>query len=296
MVHTGPGDDGIRVLYVEDDAPLRELVSTQLERADDGLTVTTAADAASGLDRIREGCGSDGEGGDGDGDAEDGGGTDGNGDDEGGRDGNAEDGVGTDRIDCVVSDYDLPDRDGLALLADVQDLAPNLPVFLYTAKGSEEVAAEAIRAGVTGYLRKGTGPAQYALLANRIRQGVGRARAERRLRRRATALDTAREGICILDGNGRVEYANDAYLDLYGYEREALLGESWQSLHPDDEVDVVETRVLDEVDDEGGWTGESVGLRADGSTFPEWKSIAPLADDGLVIVVADSRRLADVGE
>jgi hypothetical protein len=43
---------------------------------------------------------------------------------------------------------------------------------LFTGKGSETVASEAISAGVTDYLQKGTGTDQFVILANRIENAV----------------------------------------------------------------------------------------------------------------------------
>ena len=84
-------------------------------------------------------------------------------------------------IDCVVSDYDMPGRNGIEFLATVRETRPDLPFILYTGKGSEEVAGEAISAGVTDYLRKDTGPEQYSILANRVANAVEGCRAQRRL-------------------------------------------------------------------------------------------------------------------
>ena len=92
-------------------------------------------------------------------------------------------------VDCVVSDYDLEDCTGLAFLRSVRDTHPDLPFVLFTGKGSEAVAADAISAGVTDYLQKG-GREQYALLANRVERAVDAARAERELER--TREKTAR--------------------------------------------------------------------------------------------------------
>src|SRR6056297_566272 len=50
-------------------------------------------------------------------------------------------------FDCVVSDYEMPQKDGLEFLADVREAAPDLPFVLFTGKGSEEIASEAISAG-----------------------------------------------------------------------------------------------------------------------------------------------------
>ena len=85
-------------------------------------------------------------------------------------------------VDCVVSDHDLEHRTGLAFLRTVRDTHPDLPFVLFTGKGSEAVAADAISAGVTDYLQKG-GREQYARLANRVERAVDAARAERELER-----------------------------------------------------------------------------------------------------------------
>ncbi|WP_227131135.1 hybrid sensor histidine kinase/response regulator [Halorubellus salinus] len=85
-------------------------------------------------------------------------------------------------VDCVVSDYDLERRTGLAFLKTVREDHADVPFVLFTGKGSEAVAADAISAGVTDYLQKG-GREQYALLANRVENAVDAARAERELER-----------------------------------------------------------------------------------------------------------------
>ena len=85
-----------------------------------------------------------------------------------------------DRFDCVVSDYQMPERDGLEFCVDVREAYPDLPFILFTSKGSEEIASEAISVGVTDYLQKGSGRERYALLANRLENAVERARSKRR--------------------------------------------------------------------------------------------------------------------
>lgn len=77
-----------------------------------------------------------------------------------------------DTPDCVVSDYEMPGIDGLEFLAQVRDDYPELPFILFTGKGSEAVASEAVSAGVTDYLQKQGTSEQYELLANRIRNAV----------------------------------------------------------------------------------------------------------------------------
>ena len=86
-------------------------------------------------------------------------------------------------VDCVVSDYDMERKDGIEFLETIREEYPDLPFILFTGKGSEEVASEAISAGVTDYLQKKMGSEQYKLLANRVRNAVEQYRATKRAAR-----------------------------------------------------------------------------------------------------------------
>ena len=84
-------------------------------------------------------------------------------------------------VDCVVSDFDMPGADGLELLESVRRADPGLPFVLFTGKGSEEIASEAISAGVTDYLQKGAGRDRYEMLANSVANALERRQVERDL-------------------------------------------------------------------------------------------------------------------
>jgi len=94
------------------------------------------------------------------------------------------------RFDCVVSDYDMPGENGIEFLEAVRERDPELPFILYTGKGSEEIASDAISAGVTDYLQKGSGAEQYTLLVNRIRNAVDAHRSQRKLDERTRRLES----------------------------------------------------------------------------------------------------------
>jgi len=85
-------------------------------------------------------------------------------------------------IDCIVSDHEMPAMTGLELLEEVRAQEPELPFILFTGKGSEEIASEAISAGVTQYLQKKPGQDRYTLLANQITNAVSQHRTETELR------------------------------------------------------------------------------------------------------------------
>ena len=199
----------------------------------------------------------------------------------------------TGEFDCVVSDYDLPGTDGIELLEAVRAERPGLPFVLFTDQGSEGVASDAISAGVTDDLRKGSGPEQYRLLASRIRNAVERTRAERARTRHLEAIETAREGISILDDDGVFIYVNEAYADLYGYDPDAMVGEHWELVSPDDGVETVRTEVLPAVETDGYWHGETTGLRADSTTFWEDHVVSRTDRGDLVCTVRDRSERRD---
>ncbi|MFB6219074.1 MAG: PAS domain S-box protein [Halobacteriaceae archaeon] len=121
-------------------------------------------------------------------------------------------------IDCVVSDYQMPEMDGLEFLERVRERDPDRPFILFTGKGSEEIAAEAVSAGVTDYLQKEAGTEQYALLANRIENVVAQSRYERALeaseRRYRQLVEQSPDAIVVYQET--VVYANEAAADLLG--------------------------------------------------------------------------------
>lgn len=124
---------------------------------------------------------------------------------------------------CIVSDYDMPGRNGLELLRSVRAEYPELPFVLYTGKGSEEIAAEAINAGVTGYLQKG-GPDQHRRLANRVRHAATEHCARIESERYSTVLRALGYPVYVVNEDAAFEYVNEAFLELTGYEREEIIG------------------------------------------------------------------------
>src|SRR6266508_1289040 len=59
-----------------------------------------------------------------------------------------------DRADAVVTDFSMPDMDGMELLRAVHERDESLPVILLTAHGSERLAVRAIKAGAYEYVPK----------------------------------------------------------------------------------------------------------------------------------------------
>ena len=134
-------------------------------------------------------------------------------------------------VDCLVSDYDPPEQNGIELLETVRDEYPALPFIIYTARGSEAVASEAISAGVTDYLRNEPGVEQHAELATRITDAVEHHRLKQATTEQNRALqsyermvNSMQETACIYDAEGRFETVNEALAEWYDTTRADLEG------------------------------------------------------------------------
>ena len=73
-------------------------------------------------------------------------------------------------LDCLVSDYQMPGMDGLALLDAVRETHPDLPFVLFTARDIEQIASDASSNGVDEYVQKRCDREQYRTLAHYIRK------------------------------------------------------------------------------------------------------------------------------
>jgi PAS domain S-box-containing protein len=156
-------------------------------------------------------------------------------------------------FECVVSDYQMPEMDGLELLSAVREHRPHVPFILFTGKGSEEIASDAVSAGVTDYIQKRTGSEQWEMLANKIRRGVDHYRTERELReseqRYRTLVERSHDGIFIYQDEAFV-FVNERCAEISGYEREEILGRHISEAVPSDETDRVLRMARRRADDE----------------------------------------------
>jgi PAS domain S-box-containing protein len=141
-------------------------------------------------------------------------------------------------FDCIISDYDMPSQNGIEFLEAVRNEYPDLPFILYTGKGSEEIASEAISAGVTDYLQKGSGTDQYVVLGNRIKNAVKQFRSQqaltkrnRELRRYKQMINSMHEAACIYDSEGRFDLVNEYLAEWYNSTPEELAGNQSVLIH-----------------------------------------------------------------
>ncbi|WP_267640081.1 response regulator [Haloarchaeobius amylolyticus] len=197
-----------------------------------------------------------------------------------------------DSPDCIVSDYDMPEMNGLALLREVREREAEIPFVLFTGKGSEEVASEAISAGVSDYLQKSGGLEKYEILANRVRNLVEKYHAERRSRQLMAAIESVGQGVSLLNPAGEFVFANDAYATCFGYEPDELVGEHWSLLYETD-ADIEHMHgVVESIPENGYWTGQTRQVRKDQSKVLLNHQLAFAQDRTMICTVGEPRDAA----
>lgn len=197
------------------------------------------------------------------------------------------------QVDCIVSDYQMPEMDGVELLEHVRADYPDLPFILFTGKGSEEVASEAISAGVTDYLRKEGGVDEYAVLAQQVKSAVEHRRA---IERFEGFLESAPDATIIVDTDGRITVVNEQTEKLFGYEEADLIGEPIELLIPErhraQHVSHRERYVRSPDTRPMGANLDLYALHNDGTEFPVDISLSPVQIGDHVEVMAAIRNIS----
>lgn len=104
----------MEVLFVDDEPDIVEQAKIFLEKIDNGLNIDTATSAEEGLKKFE-----------------------------------------IKDYDAVISDYQMPEMDGLDFLETVREgRKSNVPFIIFTGKGREEAAMEALNLGLTDICRR----------------------------------------------------------------------------------------------------------------------------------------------
>lgn len=92
------------------------------------------------------------------------------------------DAVGIREYDVIISDYEMPLMNGIELLKKLRTEGNTTPFIIFTGRGREDVASEALNSGASFYLQKGGDPkAQFDELINMAERAISHKRAEEEL-------------------------------------------------------------------------------------------------------------------
>ncbi|KXB01032.1 hypothetical protein AKJ45_01185 [candidate division MSBL1 archaeon SCGC-AAA261F19] len=124
---------------------------------------------------------------------------------------------------------------GIKFLKNVRERDDDIPFIIFTGKGREEVAMEALNLGADRYFQKGGNPkSRFTILANAVVNEVKRRRAEARWRKSEKKFRklfmAIPDLIFILDKKGAIKDVNDAVCRKSGFDKEEIVGTSIREL------------------------------------------------------------------
>ena len=135
--------------------------------------------------------------------------------------------------DIILSDYNMPNFDGLSALKITLNLSPITPLIIVTGSVNEDTAVECMKAGASNYVIKEQikrlGPAIiHALEEKKIKQeNISYQNALIESERRYRSLfELSPLGMCLMNDKGIIREVSDNICKMVGYSKEELIGQS----------------------------------------------------------------------
>lgn len=172
------------------------------------------------------------------------------------------------QYDAIVSDYEMPQMNGIAFLKKLREGGNNTPFVIFTGRGREEVVIEALNSGADFYIQKGGDPtSQFVELTHKIRLAISRRKAEEELRQAyeriaaseeklrqqfeelaktelqvrqreikyRTLVEVNRDIIYSFDPDGIIRYMSPQTTSHLGFDPDEMIGKAiTEFIHPDD--------------------------------------------------------------
>jgi PAS domain S-box-containing protein len=147
-------------------------------------------------------------------------------------------------FDAIISDYEMPEQDGIEFLKIVREGGNDTPFIIFTGRGREQAVIEALNNGADFYLQKGGDPqSQFAELKNMVRQLVQRKQVEHALKaseeRYRAVVESQTELISRFLPDGTHVFANEAFCRYYGSSYADLIGKPFFPHVPKEERSLI---------------------------------------------------------
>ncbi|MGB2841296.1 MAG: PAS domain-containing protein [Halobacteriota archaeon] len=104
-----------------------------------------------------------------------------------------------------------------------------------------------------------------------------RKKTEEKLKLFSHSVESSVDGIAMGNLEGRITYVNEAFVRMFGYSKEELIGKEIAFIYPEDLIPELEEALKATM--KGGWVGELVGKRKNGELFPMAISASTVLDD-----------------
>ncbi len=207
------------------------------------------------------------------------------------------------RFDLILLDLSLPDARGWDTIRRAREAAPDIPIVVLSGLDDEELALQAVQAGIQDYLVKGQ--IEGSVLTRILRHAIERHRLSRELwertrqleegeRRFRALVENSSDALALVDGKGKILYAR-SILRVLGYgDEEYVEMDNFALVHPED-VESAQALLAKSLESPGTPIGfENRARHKDGS----WRHIEGVAvnrldDPAVGAIIANFRDVTD---
>jgi len=179
------------------------------------------------------------------------------------------------RPDLVISDYWLPEFDGLTALERTRARYPGLPFIFVSGVMGEETAVESLKRGATDYVLKN----RLERLGPAVLRALAEVKAREHERLSTLIFDSITEGLLVNNLNGKIVLANQASRQITGKPPEELINQSYDVLFSEFTLKSMVDDVLSTVDEKGYWQGMVERARTENLVSSFNTTISPILDE-----------------
>lgn len=181
--------------------------------------------------------------------------------------------------DIILSDYNLPQYNGLDALTEIKQRKLIIPFIFVTGAMNEETAAETIKAGAWDYVVKDRLfrlPLAIRAALQLREEKVNALRAAEQNRMLSMSLAQSPVHIIISNIHGQIEFVNSRFTEITGFQPDEVIGRSPSDLVADIYTTEFWRNFWHQLQKGKIWRGEMQGMKKDGSLFWESVSVSPL--------------------
>jgi PAS domain S-box-containing protein len=179
--------------------------------------------------------------------------------------------------DAIVSDYQMPEINGIEFLKRIRASGNTIPFIVFTGRGREEIVIQALNEGADFYLQKGGDPTpQFAELHHKVLAAVQRRQAEEDLKKREEQFrllaTNSTDVIWTMDLGGHFTYVSPSVERLRGFTPEEVMSQTIEEALTPADASTIRNLFLQIFDQIGEgkplseFRGELEQPRKDGST------------------------------
>ncbi|PKL59919.1 MAG: hypothetical protein CVV33_05370, partial [Methanomicrobiales archaeon HGW-Methanomicrobiales-4] len=204
--------------------------------------------------------------------------------------------LSTRSYDVVISDYLMPEMDGITFLNQVRTGNQNIPFIFFTGQATQSVVINAINSGADFFLEKDQNPSNRFLdLSQLIKLGVRRYHTEIRLaeseKKYRQIIELAAEGVWLIDADAKTTFVNPRMTEMLGYSEDGMLGRPFSSFM-DEKSGIITEQITEKRRKDFSGKHDFELIRKDGTRIHASIGVSSLTNEdgqyiGLLALVAD---------